>query len=195
MIKKWIKKNTAGIRLLLLLISLVLLSGCASPLMVKVQQMGLPDDQHAMVVFVRPSYFSMPVQKFGIWDSENFVGNLWAGSYIQYVTTPGKHLFLARAENWSYVMANLQPGKRYIIIANVFPGIWKGRVALDPVRAHDPTTDAQINDWLYSLRPTAFVERSRQRYVQPRIPLVRAAIEEYNSGNVLFLILKAEDFR
>ncbi len=194
MINKWIKKSVTNVRLLLLLISFVLLSGCASQHMVQVRQMGPPDSQHAMVVFVRPSFFGGAIQ-FGIWDGENLVGVLSAGSYIQYMTTPGEHLFLARAENWSYVKANLQAGKRYFIVANVFPGVWKARVALDPVRANDPMTDADINTWLFGLKPTAFIENHRQKYVQPRIHQVRAAVENYKSADVLFHTLGSGDFR
>ena len=71
-----------------------------------------PDANHAVVTFMRPSSFGGAIQ-FGIWDGENFVGILSAGSSIQYLAEPGEHLFLGRAENWSYVSAKLVGVKNY----------------------------------------------------------------------------------
>ncbi len=187
-------RNRVGLKLLLLFISIILFSGCASQHMVQVQPLGPPDSRHAMVTFIRPSMFGGAIQ-FGIWDRENLVGVLSAGAYIQYLTTPGEHLFMARAENWSYVKATLQAGRNYYIMANVFPGIWKARVALAPVKANDPITNEQINSWMHSLRPTAFIEAKRQNYVQPRIPHIRKAIGNFNSGNAQYLLLMPGDYR
>ena len=56
----------------------------------------------------------------------------------------GEHVFLARAENGSCVHADLEAGRSYFILAKVFPGIWKGRVACDPIRRDDSQTDDAI---------------------------------------------------
>ena len=186
------KKISLGV--LLFGLYVLLLSGCASSLMMKVPPMDAPDDRHAVVTFMRPSFFGGAIQ-FGIWDSENFVGILSAGSYVQYLVEPGEHLFLARAENWSYVKADLQGGKKYYILGKVFPGVWKARVAFDPITKDDGTTQAQIDQWLAELKPTGVIPEKFDDYVKPRISHVKRAVDDFESGNAKYEVLKADDNR
>jgi hypothetical protein len=58
---------------------------------------------------------------------------------VQYLAKQGEQLFLARAENWSDVKADLEAGKQYFIIGKVFSGVWRARVAFDPVTKGDGT--------------------------------------------------------
>ena len=118
--------------------------GCASPMMQPTERLANPDPERALVTFLRPSYFG-GVITFGIWDSDAFVGVLTAGSYIEYLVKPGSHLFMTRAENWSYVKADLEAGKRYDILAKVFPGVWKARIAFDPIRRGDSQLAQRID--------------------------------------------------
>jgi hypothetical protein len=188
------KKQKISLRALLFAAGILLISGCASSLMMKVPPMDAPDDRHAVVTFVRPSFFGGAIQ-FGIWDSENFVGILSAGSYVQYLAEPGEHLFLARAENWSYVKADLQGGKKYFILGKVFPGVWKARVAFDPITKDDGTTRAQIDKWIAELKPTGVIPEKFDNYVKPRISHVKKAVGDCRSGNVKYEVLQADDNR
>ncbi len=104
-------------------------------------------------------------------------------------------MFLARAENWSYVKADLEAGKQYFILGKVFPGIWKARVALDPVTKGDATTQAQIDKWLSEMKPTAVISEKLDDYTRPRISHVRAAVSDFKSGNVKYEVLEADDHR
>ena len=71
-------------------------------------------------------------------------------------TTPGEHYFLARAENWSCVKANLAAGKQYVIKANPMMGVWKARVAFDPVTKADYEKQAKdVQKWLAKMQPMA----------------------------------------
>ena len=142
---RWPRFLVAGA---LMVIGMLFLSGCASSMMQPAASQAAPEASRALVTFLRPSYFGGAIQ-FGIWDSDQFVGILEPGSYIQILVPPGEHIFLARAENWSYVHANLEAGRQYFILAKVFPGIWKARVAYDPIRKGDPQTDAEIADILF----------------------------------------------
>lgn len=188
------KKLRIYFKSVLLIMGIFLLSGCASSLMMKVSPLDAPDNQHAIVTFIRPSYFGGAIQ-FGVWDSESFVGILSAGSYVQYLATPGEHLFLARAENWSYVKADLEAGKQYFILGKVFPGVWKARVAYDPVTKGDGTTQAQIDKWLSELKPTSVIPEKFDDYTRPRISHVKAAVSDFKSGNVKYEVLEADDHR
>lgn len=179
-------------RLVLLGLVVLTLSGCASSVMQTVAQVP-PESlsNKALVTFMRPSYFGGAIQ-FGIWDSEKFVGVLSAGSYVQYLTEPGEHVFLARAENWSYVKADLQGGKRYYILGKVFPGVWKARVALDPVNNGDKEA-ANVDKWLADLTPTAVIPEKFDNYVTPRLEQVKTAAKEIDNGKVKYSVLMKED--
>jgi len=185
---------TVHLNALLLLSISILLSGCASSMMMKVSPMEGPDQQHALVTFIRPSSFGGAIQ-FGIWDSDKFVGILSANSYVQYLAEPGEHLFMARAENWSYVKADLQAGRQYYILGRVFPGVWKARVAFDPVTKNDTTSDAKLDEWLAKLKPTSVIPEKYDGYTGPRLEQVRAAVDEFNSGNVKYEVLGTDDYR
>jgi hypothetical protein len=173
---------------------LVCLTGCASSMMHPVAMEPAPAEGRALVTFLRPSHFGGAIQ-FGVWDSDTFVGVLSAGSYIQYSAAPGEHIFLARAENWSYVHADLEAGKQYYIIAKVFPGFWKARVAFDPVRKDDPETDDEIAGWLEKLTPTTVIPEKREAYTTPRVEQVREAVAAFKAGEVQYEELAADDYR
>ncbi len=130
---------------------LLFLAGCKSPGMIpaKPVDMSSLDSNTALVTFIRPAFVGTAIQ-FRMWDSEKFIGHLSSQSYIQYKTTPGKHLFLARSENWSCVEAELEGGKSYFIIGKVRMGLLKARVALDPVNKGDNISKEKIKnsiDW------------------------------------------------
>ncbi len=166
-------------------------SGCASTMMTRAERMPAPQANKAVVTFVRPSYFGGAI-KFGIWDSDRFVGVLTPGSYIQYETDPGEHVFLSRAENWSYVKARLKGGKEYFIVGAVFPGVMKARVALNPSDMRKPEEAKAADDWLARLAPTAPIPDKLDAYVKPRQAQVRRAIAELDQGNARFGVLEAE---
>jgi hypothetical protein len=163
-------------------------------MMIKTKPMSIPDNNDVLVTFIRPTVFGGAIN-FGLWDSDNFIGILTAKSYVQYKTHPGEHLFIARAENWSYVKANLAPGKQYFILGKVYPGVWKARVGLDPVNKNDNISQAQIENWLTGLRPTTVIPSKIDAYTNPRIPHIKAAIEKFRAGEVKYQELKATDNR
>lgn len=189
-------KTSVVLRILGLVVALPLLaSGCgSSSIMTKTERITKPQQGQALVNFVRPSFFGGAIT-FGIWDGNNLVGVLTSGKCIQYQTTPGEHYFLARAENWSCIKADLAPDKHYVIKANIFPGVWKGRVALDPVTEADykngQTKD--VTKWLTTLEPTMPDPLQRESYVQPRLVEVTEAKSRFQSGRGWYKILGQQD--
>ncbi len=169
-------------------------SGCTSSMMKPATPREVPASSEALVTFLRPSYFGGAIQ-FGIWNADRFVGILEAGSYLQITVPPGEHLFLARAENWSYVQANLEAGREYFILAKVFPGVWKARVAFDPVRRGDPQTDEDLTQWLADLRPIGVIDEKVAAYTAPRLEQVRQAVADFRAGKVVSERLEAIDYR
>lgn len=186
---------THGFRCLLAATVLLVLTGCASTMMTKTGVITSPPQGKAIVTFVRPSMFGGAIQ-FGIWDSDKFVGILSAKSLVQYAAVPGEHIFMARAENWSYLKANLEAGKEYYVIGKVFPGVWKARAALVPVRKADlakPGELEKVATWLRELTPTTPMESKIEDYANPRLTQVREGIEEFKKGKVNFSVLEAGD--
>ena len=178
----------------LLCVSLFLLGGCASSMMQPVARLEAPAPSDALVTFLRPSYFGGAIQ-FSVWDSDRFVGILEPGSYLQVLLPPGEHIFLAHAENWSYVHAELEAGRQYFILAKVFPGIWRARVAYDPIRRDDPQTNEEIAQWLTKLKPIGVIDAKVDAYTAPRVEQVRQAVADFQAGAVQSEPMEAVDYR
>lgn len=168
-----------------------LLSGCASVQMQDTALITAPKPNVAIVTFVRPSIFFGDGVAMDIWDGPHYIGSLGAGRLIQYETTPGKHLFLANAENWSYAVAELEAGRQYFIKGNVFPGIGMGRVALGAATRNEP----RIEEWL-TYKPGVATEKDRKEMSEKKKAEVGAAIADFESGKVTaFATLKKDDGR
>jgi hypothetical protein len=175
---------------------LVFLTGCKSSVMMGVKPVDVAtlDSNQTIVTFVRSGFVGKAIQ-FGIWDGEEWVGVLASDSYIQYRTEPGKHLFLARAENWSCIEADLEAGKSYFVIVRPRMGVWKARVAMDPVNKGDNVSEKKINKWLIGLKATAIDPAKSEAYINPRIEHVRKALENVQQGKAKCNTLSKEDYR
>ena len=73
--------------------------------------------------------------------------------------------------------------------------MWKARVAFDPIRKGDPTTDEEIAAWLKELEPQGVIPEKVDDYTKPRVEQVREAVADFRAGNVKYEVLTAEDFR
>ena len=102
--------------------------GPSSPYMKPSQGILAPSNDKALVRFMRPSGLGYAIN-FNIWDGDKVIGNSVAKAQFDYLADPGKHLFVAVAENKVFLEANLEPGKTYYIITRVYMGLWKARVA------------------------------------------------------------------
>ncbi len=177
------------IRVILLAALGFLLSACSSNIMVPTSNLAAIDDNYAVVSFVRPTFFGGAIL-FSLWDGEEFVGVLTAGSIIQFKAKPGEHVFMARGENWSYVKANLQAGRQYVIEGKVFPGVWKARVGLAPIDVNEPGYRAKAEDWLKNLKPITAKPELVDGYVKPRLPQVKEALADYNADKVKYAVME-----
>ena len=89
-------------------------------------------DEKATVYFVRASSLGAVIN-FALFDGEQVIGRINGMKYMRYDCDPGKHLFWARSENKSFVEAELEPGKTYLIDVIPQMGGIKAGVALMPV--------------------------------------------------------------
>jgi len=155
------------------------LQGCASVTMQPASLVTVVPADKALVTFVRPSVFAGDGVGVDLWDSDHYLGALTAGTLVQYAMAPGEHLFLANTENWSYVSANLQAGKKYYIKANIFPGVLYARVALG-VPKND---DKRIPVWL-KLDPKASVPADIKPVEEKKRAEVEVIIQNFKGGKV-----------
>lgn len=121
--------------LMLAFLALVLCS-CAgtSKYMVASEPVMKPAEGKALVYVFRPSGMGFAIN-FQIWDGDKFIGLSQAKSYFQYMADPGKHTFMAIAENKAFIEADLEAGKEYYLTTGPRPGGWKARVSFQPVKA------------------------------------------------------------
>ena len=119
-----------------------LFAGCAgsSNYMKSTEILLAPTANKALVRFMRPSGFAS-VFNFNIIDGETVIGNSMAKSQFDYLAEPGQHLFSASAENKAFLEANLEAGKTYYVITNVYPGVWRMRVAFEAVTRDSKSWD------------------------------------------------------
>lgn len=91
-----------------------------------------PGKGKCMVYIARRETAALLV-KFSVYDGDLFLGKLGAKKYFAYECDPGEHVFIAKGENTSYIDANLEEGKTYVIDLKIKVGIISARVNLDPL--------------------------------------------------------------
>lgn len=129
-----------------------LLTGCSSIAVMKpVAKIELTDKSKALVNVVRPRIFIGDGANMEAWDGNNFIGTLEAGTMLQYVTTPGEHMFMVasvQGGKWAHRAMNLQAGEVYYIKPNTQPFVGLALGAAEP-------TDPRIVTWKAELTPMA----------------------------------------
>ena len=172
--------------------SLLLCTCSKNPLMVEAPRLDIPHLDKVVVTFIRSSIMA-PTTKTGLWDRESFIGELKARAYIQYETTPGKHLFLASSEVWSYLEANLQGGRNYVVKAEVVPGGNSPRINLEPVVPGGKTTQEDINDWLKNLDGYKPSQEVSEEYVRLNLGALKKAVKLYDEDRIVSEVLSPGD--
>jgi len=123
------------IRLLAVLLMVAFLNiSCAgsSEYMKPSETLRSPTKEKALVRFMRPSGMGFSTN-FNVLDGKRVIGNSVSKSQFDYLADPGKHLFIATAENKVFLEADLEAGKTYYIITRIYPGAWRPRVAFLPI--------------------------------------------------------------
>lgn len=100
------------------------------------QETEIKTDELATVYFVRANAMGGLIN-FTYFDGEQVIGRFNGPKYMVYKCKPGEHLFWARSENKSFVEANLEAGKTYLIDVVPKMGGLKASVKLVPVDVND----------------------------------------------------------
>ena len=189
--------SSVTLMLALLVVTLLFSSGCGSRIMTEAKLISQPEQGRALVTFIRPAWVGGAIS-FGLWDSDNLVGVLVSGQCIQYQTVPGEHYFLARSENWSCVKADLAADKHYVIKTNPFMGMWKARVAFDPMTKSDYEEGGklkQVQKWLTKLKPVKpDPQKDLVAYVEHRRKQVLEARDMFETGKGKYETLALQDY-
>jgi hypothetical protein len=132
--------------------ALMFCSGCAgsSAYMKSTKTLLQPTQNKALVRFMRPSGYGFAIN-FNMLDGDHVIGNSVAMSQFGYLAEPGRHLFIATAENKVFLEADLEAGKTYYIITRVYMGAWSARVAFVAVTKGSEYWD-KVRDWETSLK-------------------------------------------
>ena len=138
-----------------------------------------PSSDKAVVRFMRPSGFGFAIN-FNVLDGEKVIGNSVAKSQFDYIADPGKHLFLATAENKVFLEADLEAGKTYYVITRVYPGAWYARVAFAAVNKGSEHWDhvLEYEKTLNKLRPNQNLLKQWEDANKPKIVTL---LDEYET--------------
>ena len=126
-------------RLLLMAMVAIPLVSCGGPsvYMKPTAALSMPDANSSVVRFIRPSRFVGAARDYAILDGEKAIGALSSGAQFDYVTTPGKHLFIApgfRGVGPYFLEADLAPGKKYyVLVSSHQEDLSTRRVLLTPI--------------------------------------------------------------
>lgn len=166
--------------LLLTFIALVLCS-CAgtSRYMVASEPVMKPAEGKALVYVFRPSGIGFAIN-FQIWDGERFIGLSQAKTYFQYMADPGKHTFLAIAENKAFIEADLEAGKEYYIVTNPRMGAWKARVSFEPVKT-GMAEWSQVPEWKRGLTNVVPVETEVKAWQDLKLEEARGLLRYFET--------------
>ena len=173
--------RNAMIKTLLLSLSLFFLFGCAgtSNYMVKAEKPVENSKEKANVYFMRPSGMGFAIN-FQIWDGDKFVGLSQAKSYFRYVCDPGKHLFIAIAENKTFVPAELEAGKRYYVVTGPRMGWIKARIGLTPVKKGSEEM-GKVKDWEGDLEYIAPIDENVKTWESLHKEEARALVQYFDA--------------
>ncbi len=95
----------------------------------------------AVVIFARAKGLGAAI-KFTYFDGEKVIGRFNGPKCLRYECEPGEHLLWAKAENKSFVEANLEAGKIYLIEVIPQMGALRASLRLEPVV--DPSTHKKM---------------------------------------------------
>ena len=99
----------------------------------KVPPVITPDDQSAVVYFMREWAFGGGGVSYFIHEDMQKIGLLKAGSYFIHRAIPGKHTYSAETEARSSVTLDVKAGQTYYVEGGIGMGFWAGRPQLTEV--------------------------------------------------------------
>jgi len=189
--------TTARSKLMVTAICLGLLltcTACGPRLMVPAQTIIAAKPDTALITFVRATKFGYK-SDFHLWDSTDYVGTIYGGQYIQKEVAPGEHMFIAHGQNWAYIKANLEAGRKYYIVLNVTMGFTHAAVVPAPItKDQSKYGQSDINEWLAKLDPVTPNPEGAAPFIEDRRPQVEQAVANGQKPDAKFQVLNPQDY-
>ena len=73
-----------------------------------------PDDRSAVITFLRYENVFKD-HRYDVWDDTGYLGTLVGNQYFSVRVTPGAHTFIAKAQNYAVLKADVAVGKHYYV--------------------------------------------------------------------------------
>jgi hypothetical protein len=128
------------LRLISVLSLVTVLGACASTHVTEVpetQRVTKPSPGKSLVYFTRPSFFGGAIQAT-VYDGQQYIATVSAGTHVAYQANPGKHMFMVIGESADFMQADLLPDKTYAAVVQARMGVWKARFSFEPVNGPIP---------------------------------------------------------
>ncbi len=94
----------------------------------------------ALVYFVRTQLMGGAV-KVKLYADGRFLGIIMSRNYVAYECDPGKHEFIAAAENAGFLRADLKPDAIYVVQVAIHMGAFKARTHFETARTGSEAMD------------------------------------------------------
>jgi hypothetical protein len=162
-------------RAFLLLMFIVLASGCATTQMIKPEkppELGTISDA-ALLVIIRDTWFGGGIVFWNYLDGK-FIGETMGNTYFVSKVQPGNHYIVSATENTGVAHLNFQAGKYYFLRQGVMIGNWRARTSgFFPIPAEEAKKSMQDCTYLQIDDSKPFPDMEPALY--------QKAIEEYET--------------
>lgn len=149
-----------------------------------------PAPGKAVIYFARPQSLGYAV-KVKLYADGKFLGLIMSETFIAYECEPGKHEFIAAAENAGFLEAEVLADRIYLVQVAIHMGAWKARTHFETAR---PGTDAmkEITEKTADLHP---IETTPEgvKWAEERQEKFRKTIKKFRDKGEEFEYLKPED--
>lgn len=126
-------------------------------MMTETNQSVIPDENHAVITFIRSSNFAEAL-KYTIWSDNGPLGNLEGKSYFQVKVPRGKHYFYVQGEGIYTLEANVEANKNYVIGLDVGMGWMTAYVKLNPIDLSIEKSNNEYNEWKKSCKQMKLID-------------------------------------
>lgn len=171
----------------------VFATACGPKITIPTPAIDSPSTDKALITFVRATKFGYK-SDFHLWDSHDYVGTIYGGQYIQKEVDPGEHMFIAHGQNWAYIKANLEAGKKYYILLNVSMGFSHAAVIPVPIVKGGEYNQDNINEWMANLTSVGPNPEAADAFVASRAEQIERAVSNGEAPDAKFQYLEATDF-
>jgi len=162
-------------RAVMLILLLVLLQGCATTHMTRLNTHPVPSTapDKATLVIIRETYFGGGIVFWYYLDGK-LIGETKGTDYFMTPVTPGPHYVVSATENATVAHIDFKPGRTYFLGQGVTIGIWRARSSGFYPMSRDKALEAMNNcDYLEYDPATGGEDMDPQLYEQ--------AIEDYQN--------------